>query len=96
MLADGRYTAVIDRIEDGIATVLVEADGKVVEEVTIDDLDRIPTDARHDGAVVQVTVDGGDVVDLEYDPETEEERRQQNRDRFDRLSKRPPGRDDDS
>lgn len=80
--------ATLDRIVDGeTAVLLLERDGETVDELTVDVVD-LPDDGRHEGAIFEVTVEEGTVVDLEYRPETESDRRERAQDRFDRLSKR--------
>lgn len=88
MVSDGTYVATVDRIEEGRAVVLVERDGEVVEEFLID-ADRLPADAG-EGAVLKVELRSGELRDLRADAESTEERRRRLRDRFDRLSERPP------
>ncbi|WP_129117052.1 DUF3006 domain-containing protein [Halegenticoccus tardaugens] len=87
MVDDGSYTATVDRVEGGRAVVLVEGDDEILDEVVLDE-ERLPADAG-DGAVLSVVVEGGEVVDLEYDAETTDRRKQAARERFDRLSRRP-------
>lgn len=96
MVDDGTYTATLDRIEEGIAVLLLEDDGEVLSETHVHDLDRLPDDGRHEGAILFVSVDDGDLVTIEYDGETEQRRRERLQDRFDSLSERPPSRDSDS
>ena len=88
-VADGRYAATVDRIEEGLAVVLIEEDGDVIAERTVS-VDRLPEDARHDGAVLDVEVQDGQLRGITYDEEQTEERRQRLQDRFDRLAERPP------
>ncbi|QSW99727.1 DUF3006 family protein [Haloterrigena alkaliphila] len=98
------YTAVLDRIVDGeTAVLLLEVDGAVVDERVLD-VDRLPEDGRHEGAVFDLELedegeDGdeeGDakesdpIRELTYRPSAERERRDDAQDRFDRLSERLP------
>lgn len=86
-MMNGIYTGVIDRIVDGkTAVVLLESDDEVVEQVEID-VELVPADGQHEGAVFKITVDG-DRIEMRYRPETEANRREAAQDRFDRLSKR--------
>ncbi|WP_101296495.1 DUF3006 family protein [Halegenticoccus soli] len=87
MVDDGAYVATVDRLEEGRAVVLVEADDGIADEFLLDE-DRLPA-AAGEGAVLEVVVEGGEVVDLKYDPETTAQREQAARERFDRLSRRP-------
>lgn len=92
MVSDGTYAATVDRIEEGRAVVLVERDGEVVDEFLVD-ADRLPADAG-EGTVLEIELRSGELRDLRADPDTTEERRRRLRDRFDRLSERPPDGDD--
>ncbi|ELZ18464.1 hypothetical protein C477_10363 [Haloterrigena salina JCM 13891] len=97
-----RYTAVLDRIVDGeTAVLLLEDDGTVVDERVLD-VDRLPEDGRHEGAVFDVELadddsleaddDGPEANDdletMSYRPSLERDRREEAQDRFDRLSER--------
>lgn len=93
-LADGTYTAVVDSIEDGLATVFFEDDGDEVGSAVIDGT-ALPEDGRHGDAVLSVTVADGELTEWEYDAERTETRRERAQSRFDRLSERPPS-DDES
>lgn len=92
-LDDGSYTAVVDSVEDGFATVFIEQDGEEVGNAVIDST-ALPTDARHSNAILSVTVLDGDLVEFEYDPDRTQSREEHAQDRFDRLSSRPPSEDD--
>lgn len=90
---DGTYTAVVDSIEDGFATVFVERDGEDVASETLD-VSRLPEAGRHADAILSVTVRDGEIAEWSYDPETTDDRKQAAQDRFDRLSSRPPSDDE--
>ena len=96
MPEDKTYTATIDRIEDGIAVLLLEDRGETVDELHIHNLERIPSAGRHGGAILQVTVEEGNIVDMVYNAETEQNRRKRVQERFDNLSKRPPDTDSET
>lgn len=82
------HTAVLDRIVDGrSAVLLLEADGDVIDELVVT-VDAVPEDGRHEGAVFEVTVDEGTLLDADYREDEERERRESTRERFDRLSER--------
>jgi len=81
------YTAVVDRIVEGQAVLLLEADGETVDQCDLP-ADDLPEDGRHEGAVFEATVEDGTVTELQYRPGTEADRREAAQDRFDRLSKR--------
>jgi hypothetical protein len=88
-LSDGTYTAVVDRIEDGLATVFVEQEGEEITGITIK-ASTLPEIGRHADAVFTVRITDGEIVDWTYEPETTETRQSAAQDRFDRLSSRPP------
>lgn len=86
-MMNGTYTGVIDRIVDGeTAVLLLESDGEVVEQFDLD-VEVVPTNGQHEGAVFEITVDD-DRVEMSYKPDAETDRREAAQDRFDRLSKR--------
>jgi hypothetical protein len=96
MTADGTYTAVLDRFEDGSsedgpgerAVLLLESGDEVVAERAIPTW-RLPEDARRQDAVLELSVNNGFVVSMEYDPEQTERRTSEAQSRFDRLAERP-------
>jgi hypothetical protein len=92
-LSDGCYTAVVDSVEDGFATVFFERDGEEMGNAVLDSA-TLPENARHDDAILRVTITDGSLVEAEYDAERMEARSERAQDRFDRLSERPP--DDES
>lgn len=94
MIADGRYVATVDRIEEDLAVVLIESEGDVVAERAVS-VDRVPEAARRDGAVLDVEIRDGECREIAYDEETTEERRRRLQERFDRLAERPPDDEDD-
>lgn len=89
MASDGTYTGVVDAIEDDIATVFLEADGDEVDDRHLD-VTQLPEDARHQDAIVAVTIEDDAVVEISYDADATDQRREAAQNRFDRLSKRPP------
>jgi len=88
-------TGVVDRFEGDLAVVLLEDDGDVVDEVTIE-RGALPENAVHENAVLSVTLAGDDVRDVSYDEEETTRRTQDVRERFDRLAERPPRDEDDT
>lgn len=92
MSLDGRYVAVLDRVEDGVGVLLVEEDGDVIEEVHVDP-GALP-DAAGEGAVLEAAFEGGALQELVYRPDETAERRRDVQSRFDALAERPPGSDD--
>lgn len=93
-LTDGEYTAVIDTIEDGLATVFFEQDGEEVGSAVID-AETLPADARHPDAILTVELTDSEINRVDYDPDRTVARQQAAQDRFDRLSSRPPRPEDD-
>ena len=93
-LPNGEYTAVVDTIEDGLATVFFERDGDEVGN-TVLDASELPSDAQHADAILSVTLTDGYNKSASYNPEATDTRAEAAQDRFDRLSERPPA-DDDS
>ena len=92
MIPDGHYTAVIDRFEGDQAVLLVEDGGELVDELVVRE-GRLPADARHQDAILDVTMQNGNLVSAHYDSDETERRGSEAQDRFDRLARRP---DDDS
>jgi hypothetical protein len=92
-LDDGEYTAVVDSIEDGLATVFFERDGEEVGNAVLE-ADRLPEDGKHADAILTVTVVDGDLETVQYEPEQTTKRKDAAQNRFDQLSKRPPSEDD--
>ncbi|MEF8828810.1 MAG: DUF3006 domain-containing protein [Haloarcula sp.] len=94
MLPDGTYTAIVDRIEDGIATLEVDAeDGLAALEIEAGEL---PAEARTADAVLEITVADSSLADVTHDPDETADRASEAQRRFDRLSKRPPRDGDDT
>ena len=87
-LQDGEYTAVVDSIEDGLASVFFERDGESLGRDVIE-VTALPEVAQEADAILHVTVKDGECTDWVYKPETSEERAQAAQSRFDRLSQRP-------
>lgn len=94
MIRDGTYTAVVDRIEGEDAVLEVDGDDDRWELVV--ERDELPTDGRHADAILEVRVEDEQLVEAIYQPEETGRRRQRSQDRFDRLSRRPPGSDDET
>jgi len=92
-LPNGEYTAVVDTIEDGLATVFFERDGDEVGNAVLD-ASELPSDAQHADAILSVTLSDGDIESASYNPEATDTRAEAAQDRFDRLSERPPADDD--
>ena len=88
-LPDGEYTAIVDSVEDGLATAFFERDGEEVGNAVVDAA-RLPSDGRHADAILSVTVSSGRLDSATYEPERTERRAEAAQDRFDRLSERPP------
>ncbi|WP_123538188.1 DUF3006 family protein [Halosimplex salinum] len=88
-LEDGPYTAVIDSVEDGFATVFFERDGEEVGNAVFDS-SKLPEDALHADAILSVVIEDGALASADYEPDRTESRKAAAQDRFDRLSSRPP------
>ena len=88
-LDDGRYTAVVDAVENGFATVFFERDGEEVGNAVLK-TDALPEKARRNDAVLRVTVADGTLLGTEYDADRTDDRAARAQNRFDRLSERPP------
>ncbi|GGL39694.1 hypothetical protein GCM10009037_24300 [Halarchaeum grantii] len=93
MIDDGTYTAVLDRFEGEQAVLVLEQDGQDVTDYPVP-AERLPEAGRQQDAVFDVAIEGGDLVDITYDPGETKSRRESAQQRFDRLSKRPPKRDE--
>lgn len=85
-------TAVLDRIVDGkTAVLLVEEGDQVIDQFDLD-VEAVPKDGRHEGAVFEVVLDDDVLRELDYRPVEERERREAAQAKFDRLSERLPDR----
>ncbi|WP_123536882.1 DUF3006 domain-containing protein [Halosimplex salinum] len=93
MIPDGNYTAVVDRIEDGLATLEVTDEEETDRYELVVDPEELPESGRHADAVLRVELDDGDLVDAAYDESETEERADAAQSRFDRLSERRRGDD---
>ena len=88
MLTDGDYTGVIDRFEDDLTVILLERDGDTVDDIAIPRAE-LPADARHQNAVLRVSVADGEIQQMTYEAEATDERAERAQSRFDQLSQRP-------
>lgn len=89
MLSDGTYTGVVDSIEDDLATVFLEEGDEEVDDRLLDAA-QLPEETRHEDAIIRVTIEDDEVVEMTYDAELTKERREASQSRFNRLSSRPP------
>ena len=87
MVADGTYVATVDRVEGELAVVLVEVDGEVVGEVTAP-LSDLPAGVGAE-SVLEIRLEDGELVEVTEDSAATRARKQNARDRFDRLARRP-------
>jgi hypothetical protein len=94
MIPDGEYTAVVDRIEDGLAAVLIEEDGTDAYELLVEPVE-LPKDGQHANAVLTVEIQDEELVAASYEASETEARRESAQSRFDRLSERPPSNDEE-
>jgi len=89
MIPDGQYTAVVDRIEGGYATILLEEDGEDAHELVVYP-EALPSDSRHSDAILTVKITDGELAEAKYRPDETGARQESSQSRFDRLSERPP------
>lgn len=94
MIPDGTYTAVLDRIEDGLAALEISTDDERYELLVAPE--ELPPEGRHADAVLSVCIEDETVTAATYDPEETERRGEAAQDRFDRLSRRPPDSESDT
>ena len=92
-LPNGAYTAVVDTIEDGLATVFFEQEG-VEKGNAIVDADTLPESGQHADAILSVTIEDGTIQTATYEPEQTADRQATAQDRFDSLSERYPSKHD--
>jgi len=87
---DGRYRAVLDRIEEDTGVLLVENDrgDEVIDERHVD-AEALPPGVE-DGAVLTATFEQDGLRHLVFEPAETERRRSELGERFDRLAERPP------
>ncbi|MWG36728.1 DUF3006 family protein [Halomarina oriensis] len=83
---DGEYRAVVDRIEDGLATLILD-DETTTGRVDIPP-DSLPDGARQADAVVDLTVEDGRLAEVRFEERATERRRERVQSRFDRLARR--------
>jgi len=88
-IPDGAYTAVVDTVEDGLATVFFERDDEAVGDAVVD-AETLPEEGRRADAVLDVDIEDGRIATATYDSERTAARSEAAQDRFDRLSSRPP------
>lgn len=96
-VADGTYTAVLDRIEADLAVLEVSDDEGDTHELVVEAAE-LPAAGRHPNAVFEVRVEGGALLDATYDASRSEARLEAAQDRFDGLASQPQdeGEDEDT
>jgi hypothetical protein len=77
----------VDRIKGELTVVLIEDDGDVVGEVTPPRCN-LPAGVEPE-SVLEIRLEGGELIGVTEDPEATRAPKQNARDRFDRLSRRP-------
>jgi hypothetical protein len=92
MIPDGEYTAVVDRIEETLATLEVGSGDERYNLVVGEE--ELPDDGCHVDAVLQVSIVDDELADAEYQPDETEQRKADAQSRFDQLSQRPPDTDE--
>jgi hypothetical protein len=80
--ADAETTAVVDRLGDDYAVLLIEEGGETVDQRVVEP-DELPPEGRHEGAVLDVVC--GEYV---YDESETDSRQDRLQDLFDSLSER--------
>ncbi|OVE82897.1 DUF3006 domain-containing protein [Natronolimnobius baerhuensis] len=87
------YIATLDRIVDGqTAVLLLEENGKTVDQLDVD-VTKLPPEAQHEGAVLEIAVEAGEFCDAEYRPDATQSRKESAQERLDRLSTKLSDRD---
>ena len=94
MIPDGQYTAIVDRIEDGHATLLLEENGEDAHELVVYP-EALPSNGRYSDAILTIEITDGELAEATYRPDETETRQESAQSRFDRLSERPPSDDDE-
>lgn len=85
---DGTFTGVVDRIVDGeTAVILLEDDDDIIEQINLP-VEELPAQAQEDGGVLQITLQDGEPVTLEYAAQETRKRRESTQEKLDRLSRR--------
>jgi hypothetical protein len=92
-LPDGAYTAVVDTIEDSLATVFFEQDG-VQKGSAVIDAETLPESGQRADAILSVTIENSTIETANYQPDETADRAAITQDRFDSLSERPPSKDE--
>lgn len=87
---DGTYLAVLDRFEAGpedarLAVLVLERAGETRGRLVVR-ADRLPAEARHPDAVLEVVVDAGDIASARYLADETARRAERAQDDFDRLA----------
>ena len=93
MIPDGPYTAVVDEIEAGTVRLELESPDGDLYDLYVD-TEQLPADGCHGSAVLNVVAEDETLNTAKYDEAETERRQESTRDRFERLSERPP--DDDT
>lgn len=91
---DGTHTAVLDRIEDGLAVLEVSDDGGGTHELVVE-VDELPTDGRHPNAVFEIRTTDGELRNATNDESRSEARLENAQDRFDELTAQPDDEDEE-
>jgi hypothetical protein len=92
VIPDGQYTAVVDRIEDGLAAVLIEQSDTDIYELLVKPED-LPEGGQQADAVLTVELRDEELIEADYEVGETEQRRESAQNRFDRLSERPESKD---
>ena len=72
--------------------LLLEEDGETVDQLDVD-VTTLPPEGQHEGAVLEVVAEEGELCEAEYLPEVTQSRKESAQERLDRLSMRLSDRD---
>jgi len=82
------YTATLDRIVDGQkAVLLLEEDGETIDQLDVD-VTELPSEAQHEGAILEISVEAGELSEAVYRPDVTRSRKESAQERLDRLSRK--------
>jgi hypothetical protein len=87
MIPDGTYTAVVDRLDEGLATLELTRDDERYNFVV--GTEELPEEGAHVDAVLELTLVDESLEQIVYDADETAERKSDAQDRFDQLSRRP-------
>lgn len=92
-MSTNTYRGVLDRFEGNLAVVLLEQDGKTVDEIVIDQED-LPQEGQHQDAIFRVKIGNDGLKDVTYRPQETSNQSDEAQSRFDQLSERSQNNED--